>query len=347
MRTLLLLFCLSAVANAQAGVRSYQRNDGTVVRAEINRVDRDRNRVEYTFFAGGGSGRTIRSLAEFVPQSQFNILRAMLGDDDVEGRVQLAAFAVDNGLIAAGQRELFKARDIANNTDIAPELESRIMDEAVKALDGLLRGLLDEGKLKDANYILHEILAGERITEPQKAQFTRLVANKSRQIENAAARDRATARTARLSAERERQLKPLQDRLQRGKSLEQRALQNLSDQSQARSAYNRAVRDFDYVIGAAERLADRHSDDSDFTAELASLSRQAQDDKISSLLSLASIYTTRGSFNDAMGAVGQVLAMDSQNRQALNMRARIEIAANSDNGYIGGRTLGRPTGRIR
>lgn len=346
MRTLLLLFCLSAVANAQAGVRSYQLKDGTLVRAEIERVDRDRNRVQYTFYAGGGSGRTERSLDEFAPQSQFNMLRSTLAADDVEGRVQLAAFAVDNGLIAAAQREILKARDIAKDIGIAPEVEARIMEEAVKALDGLLRGLLDEGKMKDANFILHEIMAGERITEAQKSHFTQLVQSKSRQIQDAAARERATARTAQLSVQRERQLKPLEDRLQRGKSLEQRALQNLSNQSQARSAYNGAVRDFDYVIKAAARLSDRHEDDSDFTAELASLSRQAEDEKISSLLSLASIYTTRGSFNDAMGSVGQVLAMDRENRQALNMRARIEIAANSNSG-IGGFTLGSPTGRIR
>ena len=346
MRTLLLLFCLSAVANAQAGVRSYQLKDGTVIRAEINRLDREQKRVEYTFYAGGGSGRSTRSLLEFAPQSQFTMLRATLADDDIEGRVQLASLAVEHGLIAAAQREMLKIKAVAADMEFAPELEERIMDEAVNALDGLLRRLLDEGNMKDANFILHEIMSGRRITEAQKAQFTRLVQNKSRQVEEAAARDRATARTARLSAERERQLKPLQDRLQRGNSLEQRALQNLSNQSQARSAYNGAVRDFDYVIQAAERLSDRHSDDSDFTSELASLSRQAEDDKISSLLSLASIYTTRGSFNDAMGSVGQVLAMDRENRQALNMRARIEIAANSNSG-IGGFTLGSPTGRIR
>ena len=50
---------------------------------------------------------------------------------------------------------------------------------------------------------------------------------------------------------------------------------------------------------------------------------------VSCMLSQASIYTTRSSFNQALGLVGQVLAVDSQNKQALNMRARIEIAANS------------------
>jgi len=49
-----------------------------------------------------------------------------------------------------------------------------------------------------------------------------------------------------------------------------------------------------------------------------------------------------------MGKIGEVLAMDSQNQQALNMRARIEIAATSDSGPIGvGRARARSGGGRR
>ena len=46
------------------------------------------------------------------------------------------------------------------------------------------------------------------------------------------------------------------------------------------------------------------------------------------MLHLASIYTTRGSFNAALGHVNRILAMDPENTRALPMRGRIEIAAN-------------------
>ncbi len=211
-------------------------------------------------------------------------------------------------------------------------------------MDGLLRGMLQEGKMRDANYVLTEIMAGDRITDAQKDHFTDLVHSKTAEIEDAKARDRADKRAARLTAERERQLKPVQDRLQRGKDLEKQALLNLKDQTRALNAYEGAVRDFKSVQRQAENLTRRHSNDADFIGELDSLSRQAEDELITSLLSQASIYTTRSSFNQALGLVGQVLAVDSQNRQALDMRARIEIAANSNDGFIGG---GRRIGRIR
>ena len=161
----------AAQSVAQSAPQSYQLKDNTVIRAEIMSVDKAQDRVEYRFFAGGGSGVTARPLSAFSVHSQFNILRATLDRNDLEGRIELASFAVDNGLIAAGKRELLKARDIANDQGIAPELEERIMDEAVKALDGLLRGMLQQGKMKDAYYVLHEIMAGERITDAHMRWF--------------------------------------------------------------------------------------------------------------------------------------------------------------------------------
>jgi hypothetical protein len=204
--------------------------------------------------------------------------------------------------------------------------------------------MLEEAKMKDANYVLTEIMAGERLSDAQKTHFTDLVHSKTAEIEDAKARDRAGKRAARLTAERERQLKPVQDRLQRGKDLEKQALLNLKDQTRALKAYTRAVREFEAVQRQAENLTQRHSNDAGFIAELDSLSRQAEDERVNCLLSQASIYTTRSSFNQALGMVGKVLAVDSQNRQALDMRARIEIAANSNNGFIGG---GGRIGRIR
>ena len=117
----------------------------------------------------------------------------------------------------------------------------------------------------------------------------------------------------------------------------------MESQSTSLRHYDRALALFRDLDRRAETLMRRHADEPDFTSELSSLSQQGQDETITCLLSQASIYTTRSSFNQAMGKVGQVLAVDSQNQQALNMRARIEIAANSNNGgWIG---VGRVGGR--
>jgi len=111
------------------------------------------------------------------------------------------------------------------------------------------------------------------------------VATKTKEVEDAKAAERVAKRAARLSAERERQLKPVQDAFNRGKDLEQLALKNLKEQSKALNDYNAAVREFKAIQHEAERLTRSHSDDTDFTAELDSLSQQAQDELINCLLS--------------------------------------------------------------
>lgn len=346
MRTLLLLF-LSAIAPAQ-GARSYQLKNGDVIQAEILDVDKAQDQVRLKFFQGGGSGIVTRRLSDFSPHSQFNVLRTTIPEGDIEGHVQLAEFAVSNGLIAAGKRELLHARDLANDEGIAPDLEQKLMDQAVTILDGLLQAMLKEGKMNDAKLLLHEIMAGPRLTDAQKQHFTDLVAGKSKEIKEANAKARADQRAAELSAEQQRVLKPLQDAMQRGSQLQQQALKSLQNQSQALNAYGAAAREFQAVQQEVEKQTRTYSNDKDLVSELAALSRQAQGDLINCLLGEASIYTTRSSFNQALGMVGQVLAMDSQNQQALNMRARIEIAANSDDGYIGvGTRPVRASPRIR
>ena len=82
-----LLLCLvvasaAQVTQAQNAPRSYQLKDKTVIRAEIRSVDQARDRVEYQWFAGGGSGVTARKLTDFSPHSQFNMIRSGVDAND-------------------------------------------------------------------------------------------------------------------------------------------------------------------------------------------------------------------------------------------------------------------------
>lgn len=61
-------------------------------------------------------------------------------------------------------------------------------------------------------------------------------------------------------------------------------------------------------------------------------------------LHVASLYTTRSSYQQALAAVNKALSIDSGNRRALAARARIETAA-STNGWWGGRGVVVRSGR--
>ena len=77
----------------------------------------------------------------------------------------------------------------------------------------------------------------------------------------------------------------------------------------------------------------KSGNDPTFAEELAHLRREAEDVTKSALLSAGSLDLTSGRFRDAMEHVNRVLAMQPDHRlaldmRALDMRARIEIAAN-------------------
>ncbi|MHC5064399.1 MAG: hypothetical protein ACYTG5_10545 [Planctomycetota bacterium] len=335
MKTLILISTLALFASAEP--RTYLLKDKTVIRAEILAVEGEDVRLR--FHVEGGGGIVTRKLEDFTPASQFNIKRAVTDKDDLEGHLALAEFAVQNGLIAAGRREIFAAREIAQDHGIAPELEDRIMDEAVRIIDGLLREMIAEGKTKDAKHLLREMMQAPRLSDEQKQELVDLV--HAGTTTTATAKPEEPSNTAKtpttesreLSTAENRQLKPLQERLEKGRSHEKKALMNSRSQSSAISEYNRAIKEFEIIDKNTSSILKRPSSSSGLVIALQSLGKEAEDAMISSLLGQASIYFTRSSFNDALDNIGQVLAIDPQNQQALDMRARIEIAANDDDDY--------------
>ena len=134
---------------ARSGMRNYKLKNGDSVRAEVISVEA--GMVRYRFSAGGGSGITSQNLDRFEPRSQYNI-RATVAPDDVQTHMDLAAFAIDHGLIAEARRELFRARDLVKDQELAPELLTKIMDQAVRILEEYVA----KGSLKEAHMILIE-----------------------------------------------------------------------------------------------------------------------------------------------------------------------------------------------
>lgn len=351
MKTLLLCCALSLFSNN--GPRSYLLKDKTVIEAEILAIEGEDVRLR--FHTQGGSGIVTRKLADFTPASQFNIKRAVTDKNDLEGHLALAEFAVQNGLIAAGRRELFAARKLAQDHGIAPELEDKLIDEAVQIIEGLLRGMIAEGKTKDAKHLLREMMQAPRLSDAQKQELVDLVHGSNTAPTQAPSNtpkgasetstSEPTSESTELSTAENRVLKPLQERLTRGKGYEKKALLNSRSQSSALNEYKRAIREFESIDKNISRILKRPTSSSNLVIALQSLGKETEEQLISSLLGEASIYMTRSSFNDALGDIGKVLAIDPQNQQALDMRARIEIAANDDDYWRGGvRRIHRGTG---
>lgn len=336
MRTTALWLCLPWLVAALGEPKSYVLEDGKVIRAEVLSVKGDR--VEMRIHQAAGTMTSTMSLAEFAPQSAFNIKRSVTEPDDLEGHLALAEFAAQHNLIATARRELRHCREIAQHQKLDPEFEKHLVRRALTIMRTVLHNLTTAGKSKDARYVLSQImlLDSDRLSDEDKAGLVDLVQtsldDKSAAEASASRADDDDATRAR----RQKLLEPLHTGMDRGRAARRKGMLNSKQPSAALSAFDRAIREFEGVERRAESLVRKNPDDEALDQDLDSLTKEARGYVASTLLDQASVHLMRGQINEAMGRVNRVLAVEPKNRQALAMRGRIEIAANE-----AGRVIGR------
>jgi hypothetical protein len=322
-----------------AQIQTFVLKDKQQIRGEI--LQREPDRIQLKLSVAGGTMTVWKNISDFDPHSGYRILRDGTPKDDVAGHIKLAGYAIDNGLIAVARRELRNARDLANDENLDPELEKRLLDKAVVVVEDILRRMLAEGKIKDARYALSQIMQAPRLDDARKAMFHDLVEGKVAEMERARESTQAAEASAAEIAARDKAIKPVQERIDRGKDRRKSALMGSKSFGSASAEFDRAIRDFKDAIKIADQQRRKNPNDRVLIEDLDHLKTQAEDLSNSCLLSQASLSLTHGSYNKAMSKVNQVLAVDENNKQALAMRARIEIAASSGGWGYGGRRIGR------
>jgi hypothetical protein len=321
-------------------IRTFVLKDLGEVRAEVLRIDGDR--VQLRVQVEGGTAEATRPLSDFAPQSAFIIMRSETPPDDMAGHLKLAEFAIHNGLVDAGLRELRKARDLAVGKGIDPSHEARLVARGLAVLEEIFRQLVAGGRLQDARVLLTQILSNPKslLSDAQKQELVNLVEEAEGKKREETARAKEARADAEASARREQQLDPMRRSLDRAKSMQHQALLDSHRASQAINEFGAASQAFASVRREGEQLLKRSPGDATLADEVKAMTEEARQNEASSLLSQASIYVVRGNFNSAMGSVNRVLADDPENSQALAMRARIELAANEGDsvgaGVVGG-----------
>ena len=124
--------------------------------------------------------------------------------------------------------------------------------------------------------------------------------------------------------------------MERGQADIQEGLNAGSSMSKALTSFRRANQNLERAVRGCDRLKETYGNDARYTGDINYLREQATNSLTNSLLHSASILTTRGSFNAALGNVNKILARDPKNTRALAMRGRIESAANEGWGWGGG-----------
>jgi hypothetical protein len=110
----------------------------------------------------------------------------------------------------------------------------------------------------------------------------------------------------------------------------QRTEEGLTADSPSKSSqlWQGAIADGKTVLKEIDRIAKKYKDDPKVQDGATKYRKLTIDQMVEINLHLASLYTTRSSFNDAVKATNAALALDPNNAAALAQRARIEQTAN-------------------
>ena len=336
MKTIALWLCLPLLA-AIGEPKSYVLKDGKVIRAEILAVNGDQ--IEMQVHMAAGQMKAAKPLSDFAPQSAFKILRSVTDRNDIAGHFKLAEFAAEHNLIATARRELRHCRTLAAKKDFDPEVEKQLVGQALSILRTLLTNMIEDGKTKDVRYVLSQIMTldSDRFTDEDKAGLVDLVQTSLADKTAAEASARRANEDDATRSRREKLLKPVQDGMDRGRAARRKGMLSSKNFSSALGAFDRAIKEFEAVQRRCESIRKKNSNDKVLLQELDSITESAHGYVSSTLLDQASLNLTRGQINEAMGRVNKILGEDPTNRQALAMRARIEIAANEASGFGRGR----------
>jgi tetratricopeptide (TPR) repeat protein len=334
--TAILVFSGTAASIAAQRI-GLELKDRTKLEAEVLGLEGEK--VKLQVFFEGGSAEATRSLAEFTPKSQHQIRYFALGDEDYKGYLELAERAAASGMWHESRMAVRRARAIVRALQLDPTAVEPVIGRTLAVVETVMVGLLKEGQTDEAQAILTQVAqADSRVVSAEvKQKFVEIYDAALKEAEAGRETARAQKEDAAATARRVKLFESGIAGLQKARELHRKGLLASESFSNATNLFKQAEREFDQVIQHATETAKKLSQDPVATQQSKELKTAAEDGKIGTLLARGSLDLVRGKYHQATALVNKALAIDPENRQALEMRSRIEVAANSDDWALGPR----------
>jgi len=329
MRTLLrttILFAVPLVLSVFAEAADHVKlKNGTPVKGEA--VSFDEATQTLNFKMEDGTTRPFE-LDELDKRSVYLVNHSKVPKDDVAMQIRLGNLARETELFAHAMRHYGYAEkaDPTKKPEIDGE-RAKLRQLAAAYGMRLAQAELAKGNKAEAEKWLVKII--EKVpNEPQAAEAAAMLEESySKAREEREAKARAKARD-----QLKKDLQPGRKVYENMVDKTKKGLTAKSSNSTATALWESALVDGKQLIRGLDRLDKKYPDSA--TREMLSGYRAIVEKQIIEVhLHLASVWTTRSSYNNALDEVNQALAIDPTNEIVIATRARIEYAA-SDGGWI-------------
>ncbi len=341
------LFLLASLPAQDSQAVSLLTTTGDTVRAQVLGVES--GVAQLRVFVLGGEMTVKRKLSDFTPESGFTIEELAAKPEGYDAHFSLAKRAGDLRLIGpAGSH----ARAAVKSVEGAADAESKtntVRGWAAGMLETITMEAVGRGDLRNAQHYLKLLTTRlpDQRTEEQLEALAAAVDGVKESMEAKQATDRQAKLDAKQRADLDRRMKPIMDRIRQGDRLLRDAIKKANNPSQSARLAEQAIASYKASWKGTQELAEKNADDTDFMAEVQSLTQHMHDEAIRAALHIANVLTIRSDYIGGMEWANKVLAFDPGNAEAKEMVRTIQIAAasaSSDWGW-GWRTTRSTAGR--
>ncbi len=328
---------LLAPATAQIRLETIQYKNGRMVTGEIIAVKK--NKIVLARKLAKGSIREQIPFDRIEPSSLYTNLVSALRPLDRSAHKRIADAAYAASLFATAKRHYLKSA--INSKVPSPVLAERIAQCEAKDIEKILARSTNE--LMKEHFKMSRrlaLLAMKRYpTHPKSktipAQLTRI----NRRLESARKRDVALARTRKEKSNweaAEKLLAKLDGMIIKAQNYEVKSLRSSSKLRRVRGYVELGLRELVRADKDLWRLRQSKLIPGDLKGRLNAIDEQVITMQIRLRLHVASMYSIRGSFGNALSWANEALSFDPTDKSALAARARIETSAAAASSRGGG-----------
>ncbi len=301
--------------------------DGHGARVRVLSIEGERVRFESLIL--GGSITVTKDLSEFAPGSRLRMIEALSPIGVFESHFALAQRAAGWRLLElAGRHAQLALESLAGREDAA-EREAQLRAWAAGALESAVRRSVDSGDLAYAQHCLKLLTSRvpEQRSEETLGELTELVSALDRQLREI----RQAPRQARLESARAReldkQLAPVRERVALGERRLSEAIACSAQTVKSARLAQSAIEAYRAAWSSAQELAARAGEDPLLSEELVDLGERTQEQIIRAALHAANVLTVQSDYKAALRWIDEALVIEPEQREALELRRTIQVAA--------------------
>jgi Tfp pilus assembly protein PilF len=295
-----------------------------------NVVEDDGEKVKIALIAEGGTGATATyRYDQLAPQTIYRLKFNKTERDDVKGQMDLAAYALDNGVFPSARLSYDLAKKANDKKKAGMEADlDKLYARAPKVALEWAKKRIAEKQYMGAERVLSRIC--ELFPESQEAAESAKLLEEIAPNTGMARQEAVEKKPGGSSKTAKEAAAPAKKEYDKALATKRKALADTKNATQATRQLEEAISQFQSAQKLLDGAMKKEGGDSDLAAHYDAWTGKVKEEMVETYVDIANLYFSRQSLTNAMRAVDSALLLDRHSAEAIQIRAHIQVAMNDN-----------------